>query len=424
MTTETASKTTMQTAWLVVILLFPVALLNYLDRQMIAAMKTSVMSDVGGMSSDEQWGYMLGQFKWCYAFFSPIGGLLADRVSRRWTIGVSLICWSAITFLTGLVESYSGLLWTRTAMGISEAFYIPAALALISDYHSGPTRSKAVGIHQMGIYCGVILGGFAGYAADAPDVGWRLTFQVIGVLGIAYAIPLLMMLRDMKPSEVALKSDSGFAKERTGLGELLRNGSFLLLIAYFTLPAMSAWVIRDWMPSILKVHLDISQGTAGVSSTFYFQIASIAAAFFAGWLADRWARRTLRGRIYTSVIGPALMIPALLAVGFAVQERSLLGVIAALTLFGTGWAFFDTNNMPILCQIVRPHQRATGYGIMNFVSITGGGFADWSVGRMNDAKISPFVIFSLFAACCVVSIFLVLLIRPRFASLEDASEHS
>ncbi len=454
MPTENKSNATIRMAWLVVILLFPVALLNYLDRQMIAAMKTSVMSDVSGITGDEQWGYMLGQFKWCYAVFSPIGGLLADRVSRRWTIGVSLICWSAITFLTGLVDSYSGLLWTRTAMGISEAFYIPAALALIADYHSGPTRSKAVGIHQMGIYLGVILGGFAGYAADAPNIGWRMTFQVIGIFGILYAIPLLMMLRDMRPSDETLQGsgstnskaphsavaasdrsrDAARLHEQDGTmtgrdgvpasESLITNFSFLLLIAYFTLPAMSAWVIRDWMPSILKSHLDISQGKAGVSSTFYFQIASIVAAFFAGWLADRWIKRTIRGRIYASVIGPTLMIPALLAVGFAVQERSLFGVIAALTLFGAGWAFFDTNNMPILCQIVRPQQRATCYGIMNFVSITGGGFADWGVGRMNDAKTSPLVIFSLFAACCLVSIVLVLLIRPRYASVGDASEHS
>ncbi|MFM8658162.1 MAG: MFS transporter, partial [Chthoniobacterales bacterium] len=140
-------------AWLIVALLFPVALLNYLDRQMIAAMKVSVMGSVSGITLESQWGYMLGQFKWVYAFFSPIGGYVADRFSRRWTICGSLLAWSVVTWLTGRVETYEGLLWTRTAMGLSEAFYIPAALALISDYHRGPTRSRATGIHQMGIYC-------------------------------------------------------------------------------------------------------------------------------------------------------------------------------------------------------------------------------------------------------------------------------
>jgi MFS family permease len=146
-------------AWIVVALLFPVALLNYLDRQMIAAMKTSVVGSISGITLDSQWGYMLGQFKWVYAFLSPVGGYVADRFSRRWTICGSLLAWSVVTWLTGRVTTYEGLLWTRTAMGLSEAFYIPAALALISDYHRGPTRSRATGIHQMGIYCGVIIGG-------------------------------------------------------------------------------------------------------------------------------------------------------------------------------------------------------------------------------------------------------------------------
>src|SRR4051812_33979102 len=161
----------LRTAWLAVALLWPVALLNYLDRQLLAAMKFSVMGDIPDVSTDANWGYMLGQFKWVYAVLSPFGGYLADRYSRRLVIAGSLFAWSAVTWWTGHVCTYHDLLWTRTLMGISEAFYIPAALALIADYHSGRTRSRAVGVHQTAIYCGLILGGFGGHAADAPDLG-------------------------------------------------------------------------------------------------------------------------------------------------------------------------------------------------------------------------------------------------------------
>ncbi|MFM7214843.1 MAG: MFS transporter, partial [Verrucomicrobiota bacterium] len=113
-------------AWLVVALLFPVALLNYLDRQMIASMKSSVMKDITDIGREANWGYMLGQFKWVYAFLSPLGGYLADRFGRRWTICGSLMAWSVITWVTGRVTSFEGLLWARTLMGVSEAFYIPA----------------------------------------------------------------------------------------------------------------------------------------------------------------------------------------------------------------------------------------------------------------------------------------------------------
>ena len=357
-------------AWLLVGLLVPVALLNYLDRQMIAAMKTSVMGSVTGIPTDkanEAWGQMLGQFKWVYAFLSPIGGYIADRFGRKFTICGSLFAWSVITYATGHVTTYDGLLWTRTLMGVSEAFYIPAALALISDYHTGNTRSRATGLHQIGIYCGVILGGFTGYVADSPALGWRWMFNVTGLVGILYAPVLLMVLRDVPVQINSLKAE---VKPRvvSSLIELLSNKSFILLVLYFTLPALAGWVVRDWMPAILQKSFNISQGRAGVSATLYWQAAAIAAAIFGGWLADRWMRKTERGRIYVSAIGMALIIPALFGVGNAPGMNSLSLAIASLVLFGIGWGFFDGNNMPILSQIVRPKLRATGYGLMNLVS--------------------------------------------------------
>jgi MFS family permease len=399
-------------AWLIVALLVPVALLNYLDRQMIAAMKTSVMGDVTGITSDQAWGQMLGQFKWVYAFLSPVGGYIADRFGRKFTICGSLFAWSAITYATGHVQTYDGLLWTRTLMGMSEAFYIPAALALISDFHTGNTRSRATGLHQMGIYCGVILGGFTGYVAEAPALGWRWMFNVTGLVGIIYAPILLILLRDA-PKLTTASVVENKPRVMAALRELLTNKSFILLVMYFTLPALAGWVVRDWMPAILQKSFNISQGKAGVSATLYWQAAAIVAAFFGGWLADKWMRRTERGRIYVSAIGMALIIPALFGVGNAPNLNSLSLAIASLVLFGIGWGFFDGNNMPILSQIVRPNLRATGYGLMNLVSISFGGFADVGFGVLRDHNVPLNVTFGAFAGVALISVVLVLMIKPR-----------
>jgi MFS family permease len=402
-----SGKDRMKYAWFVVALLMPVALLNYLDRQMLAAMKFSLMTDIPDIGSEANWGKILALFKWTYAFLSPVGGYLADRFSRRHVIALSLAIWSGVTWATGQATTYNELLATRAIMGISEAFYLPAALALIADYHFGSTRSRAVGMHQMGIYAGVIVGGFSGYAADSPALGWRWMFEVCGLVGVAYAVPLFLMVKN-SPVVEKLERHSPL----NSLRELLTNRSFLLLVLYFTLPAMAGWIVRDWMPAILKAEFGIGQGKAGVSATLYWMIAAILAAFVGGWGADRWMQRTDRGRIYTSALGIVLIVIAMLGVGYSPRTGMLGVAVGFLILFGLGWGFFDTNNMPILCQITRPHLRATGYGIMNLVSISCGGLADLGFGVLRDAQVPLMTIFGIFASVALFSIVLVLSIRP------------
>jgi len=393
--------------WLVVALLVPVALLNYLDRQMLATMKTSVMGDILDIGNDANWGRMLGQFKWVYAFLSPVGGYIADRFGRRMTICGSLLAWSLVTWATGHVTTYEGLLMTRSLMGISEAFYIPAALALIADYHPARTRSSAVGVHQMAIYLGVIIGGFGGFVADHPQLGWRFAFNACGFVGAIYSVPLFLLLRDRRRADGSREAAGGVLESAR---ELLSNGSFILLVLYFTLPALAGWVVRDWMPVILQEQFHLTQGRAGVWATLPWQLAAIVGAGVGGWLADRWMDRTQRGRIYVSAIGMALIIPGIFGVGNA---STLAVAIAFLTLFGIGWGFFDSNNMPLLAQITRPGLRGTGYGIMNLVSIGCGGLADWGFGILRDQRVPLNRIFGIFAAIALVSVVIVLLIRPR-----------
>ncbi len=397
----------MRSAWCVVALLFPVALLNYLDRQMLATMKSSMVGDIPSIANKADWGLVLGCFKWTYALLSPFAGFIADRLGRRLVIGASLFVWSAVTWWTGHVTTFHELMGARALMGISEAFYIPAALALIADYHTGPTRSRAVGVHQAGIYVGQILGGFAGYAADSPEHGWRWAFTMCGMVGIIYALPLLALLRNpaTPASDTALQ-----APDRNVFRGLLGNRNFLLLVLYFTLPAIAGWVVRDWMPDILKEKFGLGQGKAGVSAILYVQVAAIVGVVIGGTLADRWMRVTQRGRIFTSAIGMVLFLPALFGVGNA---GTLPVAIAGLIVFGFGWGFFDCNNMPILCQIARPEWRATGYGIMNMVSISFGGLGDWAFGALRDRHVPLNVIFGVFAGVALLSIFIVLLIKPR-----------
>ena len=365
-----------------------------------------MVADIAGLETRAQWGIVLGAFKWVYAVLSPVGGYLSDRLSRRHVIAVSLFVWSLVTWLTGHVQTFEQLVAARALMGISEAFYIPAALALIADFHHGATRSRAVGVHQMAICSGIIIGGFSGYAAESPAIGWRLAFSICGLVGVLYAVPLFALLKNPPRSGGAEEQPSPL----TAAGELFRNPGFLLLVLYFTLPALAGWVVKDWMPDILQERFGIGQGQAGVSAVLYVQLASIAGMALGGWAADRWMQHSPRGRIFVSAIGMSIFLPSLVGVGTAAS----LGIaIGFLILFGLAWGFFDTNNMPILCQVVRPQLRATGYGVMNMASISFGGFADWGFGMLRDRQVPLSVIFGGFAAVALLSVVIVLCIRPR-----------
>lgn len=395
----------MRVAWLMVLLLLPVALLNYLDRQMLAAMKSSMMADIPDIGSRANWGIVLGSFKWVYALFSPLGGYVADRLSRRHVIAASLMVWSAVTWWTGSVDTFAELIATRAIMGVSEAIYIPAALAMITDFHGGSTRSRAVGLHQMGIYAGIIFGGFSGYAADDPAIGWRNAFAACGLLGIAYAVPLFFLLRN-PPRD---GDDQPRPTLAAAAGELFSTPGFILMLLYFTLPGIAGWVVKDWMPDILKEKFSLGQGKAGVTAVLYVQIASIMGVLIGGWLADSLMKRTDRGRIITSALGMSFFLPALFGVGHA---GTLAFAIGCLMLYGLGWGFFDCNNMPILCQVVRAPLRGTAYGFMNMISIAMGGLADWGFGALRDMDIPLSVIFGGFGAIAILSIVIVLAIRP------------
>ncbi|NBX34026.1 MFS transporter [bacterium] len=393
-----------------VALLLPVALLNYLDRQLVATMQKSIMGSVDDLKTQAQWGHLLAWFKWTYALASPLAGYVADRFGRRHVIALSLFVWSADTWATAHAATYDQLLVTRAIMGLSEAFYIPAALALIADHHGGATRSRAVGLHQIGIYVGVMLGSLGGYVADDPALGWRWAFTTLGAVGVVYALPLWWCLRDTPRNQTAPAP-----RPVAAMGELLGNRDFRLLLLYFTLPALAGWVVRDWMPSVLQKELGLTQGLAGVSAVVWWQGAAILSALGGGWLADRWMRRSPRGRQQVSALGMSLIVPALLGVGIVIGQGSLPLAIGFLVLFGLGWGLFDSNNMPILAQIARPDQRATGYGLMNLASISCGGLADVGFGWLRDHQVPLNLIFGGFAAVACLSAWLVLRIRATDA---------
>ncbi len=370
-------------AWLVVALLWVVALLNYMDRQMLSTMKSAMMVDIIELEKAENFGRLMAVFLWIYGLMSPVAGIIGDRLNRKWLIVGSLFVWSGVTFGMGYTHDYNVLYALRAIMGVSEALYIPAGLSLIADYHQGSTRSLAVGIHMTGLYMGQALGGFGATIADS--LSWQKTFHYFGIVGIIYSLVLILLLREYKYREKVKKTESGVSGVKsvvTGLTHLLGMMSFWMILFYFAVPSIPGWAIKNWIPTLFSSSLGIEMPVAGPMSTITIAFSSLVGVIFGGILSDRWILENLRGRIYTGAIGLSLTIPSLLLIGFG---HSYLSIVGGAVIFGIGYGMFDANNMPILCQFVTPRLRATGYGLMNMTGVFAGAFITRWLGRSMDS---------------------------------------
>lgn len=371
--------------WIVVGLLWGVALLNYMDRQMLSTMKDAMQVDIVELQSATNFGYLMAIFLWIYALMSPVSGVIADRMSRKWLIVGSLFVWSSVTYLMGIAETFNQIVFLRALMGVSEALYIPAGLSLIADYHTGKSRSLAVGIHMTGLYTGQAIGGFGATVADA--FSWHTTFHWFGIIGIAYAVILMLFLHDKKteilPTE-KLQANPQREKESvfTSLKSLLTNVAFWVILLYFAAPSLPGWATKNWLPTLFAENLDLPMSQAGPISTITIAVSSFIRVLIGGPLSDKWVQKNLRGRVYTGAIGLGLTIPSLLLLGFG---HNLVAVVGAGLLFGIGYGIFDTNNMPILCQFVSHKQRATAYGVMNMIGVSAGAFITHLLGRWGDS---------------------------------------
>lgn len=395
-------------AWLCVALLWIVALLNYLDRVILTTMHGSVVAAIP--MTEAQFGLLTSVFLWVYAVLSPFAGFLADRFSRRKVIIGSLFAWSAMTWLTGHAKTFDQLLFARALMGISEAAYIPAAMALIMDFHRGPTRSLANGIHVSGVFVGSGLGGIGGWLAERHD--WGYAFNLFGVIGLVYAVFLIFLLRDGPREQTPALEASVSATETSfipAMKSLFSRPSFFLALIYWGLLGVVGWGVMGWMPTYFKEHFHLGQGEAGFSATGYLQAAALVGVIFGGALTDRWSRNGEHRRITITVIGLCIAAPGIL---LAANTSVLAVAIGGLMFYGLMRSFADVNMMPILCLVADPRYRATGYGILNCFSCIVGGLTIYAGGALRDANVSVSRIFVFSAASLVVCAIILFFVKP------------
>lgn len=383
--------------WVLVALLCIVGALNYFDRMMITTMRSSIVEAIP--MTDAQFGLLTSVFLWVYGLASPFAGYLADKFNRSRVIIISLILWSILTWATSHATTFEDLIIVRALMGLSEACYIPAAVALIVDFHQGKTKSTATGIHIAGIYAGQSLGFIGAWLAETQS--WNYAFSLFGIVGVAYAIVLIFLLKD-NDERVQIKQEAVSSNNITFLDAikvLLKNPSFILVLCIWGMTGAVSWMINGWLPTYYKEHFNISQTEAGVYATAYFFVAMLLGVIFGGSITDWYARKNRHARIIVPAIGFLIAVPAVLIASFT---DILMVTVIGFMVYAFTRPFIDANMMPILDMIADKRYLATGYGILNLCSCTIGGIGIFVAGWLRDSDVDLTIMFQISAVTLII----------------------
>jgi predicted MFS family arabinose efflux permease len=349
--------------WKIAFTLFAIAALNYGDRTAISSVFPLLRADLG--LSDVVLAGLGSAFLWSYAIGSPIAGYLADRLSRSRVVLFSLLAWSSVMLLTGFVHSAPILLFTRALLGLAECAYLPAATALIADHHDAKTRGAAMAIQVVGMQMGLVGGStLAGYIGE--HYGWRVDFFVLGSAGLLLALASSFVLRKeptAPPAGAAPPLWSGF-------GQLLRIPGYVAVVSGAMLIAIGTWIFLNWLPLYLHDRFHLSLAGAGFSSSSMLQIAAMGGVVIGGYISDRAAGGSPRGRILLLSICYFCAAPFLLSF----RWNAGLGIInGSVFLYSFLRSLGSASECPIICEVLQPRLRSMGLGVLNMMNCFAGG---------------------------------------------------
>ena len=376
--------------WALVGMLWFICFFNYADRLAIFSVFPVIEKEYHLSKTDL--GLIGAAFTWVYALASPFAGYIGDRYPRKWVILGGLWIWSLVTGLTAQCRVLWQFVLVRGSEGLGEAFYFPASMAIISDYHTPATRSRAIGLHQTSIFAGTIGGGaLAGWMGQ--HYGWQSPFWLLAIAGIGLGIVLRVFIREPQrdQAERALRGTNLEQAEpesvplREFLRELSRTPTAILLVAAYFGANMVGLVFLTWMPTFLKEKFGLTLAMAGLGATFFIQMASIVGSLLGGVWADMWAQWRLDGRIRVQALAALFGAPFIFLCGYT---RDPLTLIVAMTLFGLCKGIYDSNLTAAYYDVITPLRRGTATGLMNLVGWMGAGLGSLAIGVAVDHHIT------------------------------------
>lgn len=358
--------TSSRQAWFLVGFMWVAFFLDYSDRQVVYSLFPVLKSDLG--FTDTQLG-MLGSIAlWVYAFCSPVAGQIADRFSKPRLIVLSLVCWSGVTALTGLSNSALMLVICQAIVAVIQPFFIPAAVALIASVHGPKTRSRAMAVFATAQLAGAVMGGWFG-GLVAQKLHWRLAFSMLGVMGIAYALPYWRFLKTIGEEPCAETKE---VEGKLAAAVLARVPSYLALSLASCAFSVAYALLYAWLPNFLYEKFSLGLAEAGFTATVYLQSTTLVGVLCGGWIADSLYSRTRAARLWLACIGLIFSSPFVHVLG---NSDSLFFTKIAALAYGFCIGLFVANLTVSSFEVIPANTRASAAGLFNF---TGGIFSGFT----------------------------------------------
>ena len=381
-------------AWLALIMLCLVYVLNFLDRQLLSILSKPIQDELG--LTDGQLGLLGGLY--FAAFYCTISlpiAWLADRHNRVRIVGAACTLWSAATIACGLARSYPELAVARMSVGVGEAGGVPPSYSIISDYFPADKRGMAFGIYNLGPPIGQALGVAFG-ASVAAAYSWRDAFVVLGVVGVAAGLAVFVFLREprrgaLDKEAAVLAATAGPARSevrRTSPGfwktfAIFLSRPVLLLVA---LAAAATQFITYAVLNFTTLFLMREKGMTLEEVAVWYAIligAGIGAGvFLSGWLLDRLVPKTQRAYALLPAVGLTIAAPLFVAFVWAPNWPLALMFLALPTVLNY---FFLSPAVALVQAKVEPEQRTLAGAILLLImNLVGLGFGPTFLGAMSD----------------------------------------
>jgi predicted MFS family arabinose efflux permease len=364
---ETARSPLIAPEWQLIAFLWFCYVLNHADRQVVYTLFPALQKTFG--FSNAVLGLTGALFLWVFGVFSPIAGVLGDRFSKTAIMLASLTVWSVLTVLSGLSPNGTFLLGCRALLGVSESFFMPAGYAIIAAAHGPRTRSRAMAIFGTSQLIGVAAGGsLSAFIAQRFD--WRVSFWLLGGIGIIFVLPLSRFFRRM-PSEFT-RTEIGASANLTSFFVLFKVPTVRILAFAIAVATFGLFLVYTWLPTFLYDKFQIGLARAGFEASVYPQVGTACGLLAGGWLADHFNPQVKASRFWVIVIALFCGAPCMFLLGWTGRLAEARLAAIAVGFFA---GFITGNQAPASFDVVPRRLRASAIGVLNLVSAFVSGFA-------------------------------------------------